>query len=197
MYKSIKKELSILWFLTTYNLKIMCCAIPYVLAGITIIQLTIGNIVINDMSEHLQSLRRFINNDALFSRLYLSDVYSIDNIAYNFNNYLNVSTKLIILIPSAIITFISIFYSHRSLLSNFVPKYFVFRRAENIFQDFKFMCVWMLFNIIFNIVMLYFSVPSLIFKSISTYLIQNVIFYILIRRRYFGYCVIKRDSNII
>lgn len=197
MYKNIKKELSILWFLTTYNLKVIGCAIPYVLAGITIIQLTVGNIVVNDLREHLLALRAFINNDALFNWLYLSDIYNIDSIAYNFNNHLNFSTKLIVIASSAILTLVSIFCSHRSLLNNFVPKYFVFKRAENIFQDLKFMCVWMFFNIIFNIVMLYFSVPSLIFKSISSYLVQNIIFYILIRGNYFGYCITKRDSNII
>ena len=103
----LKEELAILWFLTTHNLKIIGCAIPFVLVGISIVQHMLSGVVMDDLREHLQYLRLLLNSDQLYDLYFAGS--NIDNISRIFTYHLSFLTKAIIVVLSAILAFVCIF----------------------------------------------------------------------------------------
>ena len=187
--KFIKEELPIIWFLTGHNFRIAWCALPFIFLGINLL---IPSIFIDYVNSDLQAHCELHKVQRCNLEIIKDPAYS----PYIYKYILTLKTKLMITISSAIIVFLGIFYAHRSFLDNYLPKKFELKRASTIIKDFKFMCVWLLSSTLFNIPMIYFDVPSLLFKAISGYLVQNVIFYILIRKKHFGYDIKKRSSVI-
>lgn len=98
--------------------------------------------------------------------------------------------------------FLIIFYSHRNVLNNYSHKIYHIIRPDSFKNDLKFVSTWLLLTLIINLFFSYYLCSifginiifekSFLYKMVSTYFVQNTIFFILIRTNCFGYKMIKK-----
>ena len=176
--KFIKEECSIFLFIIGHTYKITACAIPLILT-------------IFFMGKNLMDI------------VWTSDIYiefannvffqSTEHIAINAHK-VAIFIIIITMLISAAIMFGSIFTAHQSLLKNYVPKNFLLKKSNKTSNDLKFILYWLLSNTPFNIMIMNSDIPFWLYKVISVYLIQSVIFYVMLKKQYFGYNIIKRSQ---
>ncbi|AIL64774.1 hypothetical protein NOVO_01895 [Rickettsiales bacterium Ac37b] len=65
-------------------------------------------------------------------------------------------------------------------------------RPASAINDFKFISTWLLVSIGINIIMWNFSFYSTVYKTVHIYIIQNLIFYLMVKMKFYNYKLIKK-----
>ncbi|MBA8667473.1 hypothetical protein H1Q59_06175 [Holosporaceae bacterium 'Namur'] len=82
----------------------------------------------------------------------------------------------------------------RKFLGNFSSKSYIFMRPDSMLNDLKFVSTWLAFTGIVNIIVKFFIQTQGVYNIIAVYLVQNLIFYLMVKKNFYNYKISRKDN---
>lgn len=176
--KFVQKQKPLWLFSAQYNYVLVSCALPLVVLGKQIFDY-ISKKVLHSCPIETFLLSYFQAGSFENNLTFLEGVI-------NFIFYAS-------LIFGVIIIFTCFAIAHIGFLKKYTSKNFRIYRSGTIIDDIKFIVIFFLLCLPFNIIMQLFLAKETIYRVLSIYLVQTPILYLMLKLNWFGYKISKRS----